>query len=84
MKPRELAVLVPARSGRGAEVCESCGAEFTCGASLAGCWCAEVELDEAARAELRSRFRRCLCRACLESYAARNANGDTETRKEIF
>ena len=59
----------PAPEG-GAEVCESCGAEFRCGASQAGCWCAEVELDGAARAELRERFRRCLCRACLEGYAA--------------
>ncbi len=81
MKFRELADLVVARLGRGAAACESCGAEFTCGASLAGCWCAGVELDEAARAELRSRFRRCLCRACLESYAARKINhGDTETQ----
>jgi hypothetical protein len=52
-------------------VCESCGAEFECGAARGSCWCAEVELDEAARAELRERFRRCLCRPCLESYAAR-------------
>ena len=80
MKLRELVVLAGARFGRGAEVCESCGAEFTCGASLGGCWCAEVELDDAARAELRSRFRRCLCRACLESYAAPNVNrGGAET-----
>ena len=70
MKLRELVVLASGRFGRGAEVCESCGAEFTCGASLAGCWCSGVELGDAARAELRSRFRRCLCRACLESYAA--------------
>lgn len=69
MKLRELAVL--AASGCGASVCESCGEEFTCGASASGCWCSEVKLDDAARAGLRSRFQRCLCRACLESYAAR-------------
>lgn len=74
MKLRELVVLASARLGRGAARCESCGAEFTCGASLAGCWCSGVELDDAARAELRSRFRRCLCRACLESYAAPDVN----------
>jgi len=72
MKLRELAVLVSSRLGRAASTCESCGEEFKCGASLAGCWCSEVKLDEAARAELRERFRRCLCRACLESFAARD------------
>lgn len=71
MKLRELVVLAAARLGRGASRCESCGAEFSCGASLAGCWCSEVELDDAARAGLRARFRRCLCRACLESHSAR-------------
>ena len=73
MNLREPTVLVSPGSGCGASVCESCGGEFTCGASEAGCWCAEVELDEATRAELRSRFRSCLCRACLEGYAARGA-----------
>lgn len=70
MKLRELTVLSSSRPGGGAEVCESCGAEFRCGASQSDCWCAEVRLDDAARAELRERFRRCLCRACLEGYAA--------------
>ena len=66
-------------------MCESCGAEFECGAALGGCWCGEVELDEAARAELRERFRRCLCRACLESYAARRPDREgAETRKDFF
>lgn len=51
-------------------VCEACGDEFVCGASLAGCWCAEVELTEAVRAELRARYKGCLCRACLERFAA--------------
>jgi hypothetical protein len=51
-------------------VCEACGGAFTCGASSpAGCWCQEIELSEAARAELRARYERCLCRACLENYA---------------
>ncbi|HEY0003412.1 MAG TPA: cysteine-rich CWC family protein [Pyrinomonadaceae bacterium] len=49
-------------------VCEACGAEFSCGAAeVAGCWCAEIELSAEARAELRRRYERCLCRACLES-----------------
>lgn len=81
MKLRELVVLAAARLGRGAARCESCGAEFACGASLAGCWCSEVELDDAARAELRTRFRSCLCRACLESYGARKpGRGDAGAR----
>jgi hypothetical protein len=50
--------------------CESCGGEFTCGATLAGCWCSEVKLSEAALAELRARFKGCLCRECLERFAA--------------
>ena len=51
-------------------VCEACGGEFVCGASLAGCWCAEVELSEEVRGELRARYRDCLCRGCLERFAA--------------
>jgi hypothetical protein len=46
--------------------CESCGREFTCGASLKGCWCAEVEVSDEDRASLRARFSDCLCRECLE------------------
>jgi hypothetical protein len=61
-------------------VCEACGDEFVCGASLAGCWCAEVELTESVRAELRARYKGCLCRVCLERYAAggaEDARGET-------
>ena len=57
--------LVPGLSG--ATTCEACGKEFTCGASLAGCWCTELKLSDEARAELRSRYSNCLCRECLES-----------------
>jgi hypothetical protein len=49
--------------------CEACGQAFTCGAQLSGCWCMEVALSEAVRAELRTRFQNCLCRACLERFA---------------
>ena len=66
---RKLAALV-SPSLREPSACESCGAEFVCGATLAGCWCSEIKLSEETRAELRSRFRGCLCRACLERYAA--------------
>lgn len=50
--------------------CARCGARFTCGASLAGCWCAEFHLSDTQRAELRGRYRDCLCRTCLEALAA--------------
>jgi hypothetical protein len=65
--------------------CEACGAAFTCGAGAeAGCWCAEVKLSEAVRAELRARYERCLCRDCLESFvelekgAIEESNGEKE------
>lgn len=60
---------------KGPSVCEACGGEFVCGAPLAGCWCAEVELSEAVRAELRARYRGCLCRGCLERFAGGGARG---------
>ena len=47
------------------KTCEACGAAFTCSASGAGCWCADVELSGGALAELRERFRDCLCQRCL-------------------
>lgn len=50
---------------RTASVCEACGSSFTCGAKLNGCWCSEIELSDETRAELKSRYRNCLCRECL-------------------
>lgn len=59
---------------RKAQTCESCGADFACEISLGkGCWCGEVKLSDATRQELRAKFRRCLCRSCLESFEAVNA-----------
>ena len=46
--------------------CESCGKDFVCGVSLKGCWCAEVDVSEDARAAMRTQFKDCLCRECLE------------------
>ena len=46
--------------------CESCGNEFTCGATIAGCWCLQVKLPKETRARLRERYKDCLCRGCLE------------------
>jgi Cysteine-rich CWC len=60
-------------------VCEACGATFSCGATLSGCWCQEVKLKESARAELRALYQSCLCRACLENYAeVEKNNGEKE------
>jgi Cysteine-rich CWC len=53
--------------------CEACGNEFSCGASLRGCWCAEIELSDVARAELQDLYRNCLCRACLEMASGRQS-----------
>ena len=68
MNPKSLlAYVLP--SLRPNQRCEACGEEFHCGASLTGCWCSEVKLSDATRAELRAKYRECLCRACLEKAA---------------
>jgi len=54
-------------------LCEACGADFTCGASDKGCWCMNVELNDEARAELKSKFNDCLCPDCLEKLAKTTA-----------
>jgi hypothetical protein len=68
-----LAALSP--KWREQEVCEACGQPFTCGVSLAGCWCAEVKVSEEVRAELKKKYTHCLCRTCLER-AAQNSTAD--------
>ncbi len=68
MKLRKLLSL--AFSGfREPQECEGCRRPFTCGASVTGCWCLKVKLGEEARGRLRAKYRRCLCRACLENAA---------------
>lgn len=49
-----------------ASVCEACGGEFVCGASMRGCWCTEIKLTDEMRADLKSKYKGCLCRKCLE------------------
>jgi hypothetical protein len=49
------------------KICQSCGTEFACLGAC--CWCGEITLSDAARADLRTRFSDCLCRACLEAAA---------------
>jgi hypothetical protein len=53
---------------RGPSTCEACGKEFTCGATLAGCWCSEIKLSDEKRAELQALYSGCLCRDCLEKF----------------
>jgi hypothetical protein len=60
---KKLATLIPLQRGA---TCEACGSDFSCGASLRGCWCSEIKLSDEVRAEMRSRYRGCLCRQCLE------------------
>jgi hypothetical protein len=48
-------------------VCEACGNEFSCGASLRGCWCSEINLSDETRVALKGQYRDCLCRECLTS-----------------
>ena len=63
--------------GRGsAETCPACGEKFECGATIKGCWCSEVKLSEAAREEMKAKYKGCLCRTCLEKFA------ESEARKQ--
>jgi len=54
--------------------CESCGHDFKCGATLTGCWCMHVKLTDEMRADLRARYKKCLCKSCLEKEVARAAH----------
>jgi hypothetical protein len=65
---------------RAEESCPACGEKFACGATLAGCWCREVKLSDNARAELQQRYKGCLCRACLEKFAAESWSHGKEAR----
>jgi hypothetical protein len=47
-------------------ICESCGEEFICGATLKGCWCMNVKLTDEDRKELKAKYKSCLCQKCLE------------------
>ena len=61
---RRIAIKLPVL--RKTQTCPACGESFACELSLAkGCWCAEVNLSEAARQRLREIYTTCLCRSCL-------------------
>ena len=72
-----------------APACEACGQAFTCGAASQGCWCAEIKLSDEVSRVLSARYRRCLCRTCLESFvqtsvtSASCAGGDSPAREEM-
>ena len=61
--------------------CEACGSQFTCGATLAGCWCSEIKLSARQRDELKDRYRSCLCSECLRSIAS--GSGEIEKAEVI-
>ena len=48
-------------------ICESCGAEFSCGANVGECWCFSVEVKAETLAELRDNYKSCLCEDCLNN-----------------
>ena len=58
--------------------CEGCGGEFKCGASITGCWCMKVHVSKETRVSLRSRYKNCLCRSCLEQEAGHKEHEDHE------
>jgi hypothetical protein len=59
-------------------LCEACGDQFICGATIRGCWCTEIKLGETTRAQLRERYKQCLCRACLERFAKSDGARDDD------
>ena len=56
------------------KTCESCGANFTCGAKTEKCWCFSVDLRAETLAELRDSFKNCLCKNCLSDLNRDNLN----------
>lgn len=52
------------------KTCESCGAGFSCAAPAGPCWCESLELSAAVLADLRVKFRDCLCPRCLDAAKA--------------
>ena len=69
MKPEKILGLFSEKF-KSKSVCESCGNEFTCGATLKGCWCMKVDLTDEIRNEMRSKFKDCLCADCLDKISA--------------
>ncbi len=52
------------------KTCERCGRKFKCQANdPKKCWCMSYSLSKATLAEIKSKYRDCLCRECLTDYA---------------
>jgi len=65
---------------RKSQACETCGEVFACEISLGtGCWCGEIKLSDKTRQELRAKYKKCLCRVCLERIAASNSQSEVKT-----
>ena len=65
---------------RRSQACEACGETFTCEISLGkGCWCGEIKLSDETRQELRAKYKKCLCRACLEKVGVSSSLSDVKT-----
>ncbi|HOZ30968.1 MAG TPA: cysteine-rich CWC family protein [Bacteroidales bacterium] len=48
------------------KICERCGKEFECLGSD-DCWCGKLEIPEDLSKILKSEFKDCLCKDCLEA-----------------
>lgn len=46
--------------------CQACGQSFACEIGIKGCWCSHVKVSEETREAIRAKYRRCLCRTCLQ------------------
>ena len=46
--------------------CPACGEAFACEIGLQGCWCSDVKVSASTLETLRSKYKGCLCRSCLE------------------
>jgi len=53
--------------------CEACGTEFQCG-PFYKCWCSDFKISTQARAELKDKYKDCLCPSCLGEAADRSAH----------
>ena len=57
-------------------VCPRCGDRFQCGENgVAPCACSTIALGAELLAELRARFRSCLCLSCLTELAGERKTG---------
>lgn len=48
-------------------LCPRCSSAFDCGRQTAGCWCANVMLDDRTRGDIARFYQGCLCPECLRA-----------------